>query len=64
MHFLTFTGQDSNLKRLTLKNLGQGHGIQHSYGPIRWQMSTSIKVTLAHFLLANHHFQDIHISSL
>ena len=32
-----------------LENEGQGHEVQKSQWPIRWQMSTSIKVVIGHF---------------
>ena len=32
-----------------LANLGQAHGVQHSYGLIRYRISNSIKVIFEHF---------------
>ena len=44
--------RDSRFEMFDLANLGQGHEVQHSNGPIRWQMSMSIKILIEHFTLA------------
>ena len=46
-----------SFEKFDFENLGQGNGVQHSQYPIRWHISTSIKVMPEHFPLAHTVFE-------
>ena len=58
-----FYSQCISRKCLTLKNVGQGYGVNIHNDLIRWQISTCIKYELHTWaIFASSHFRDIHIS--